>query len=424
MVDPPLRVWWVNQYAVPPDQPGGTRHFEMAGELGRLGIDARIVASDLNLTTRAYSRRRGPRSIAPVHEKIGDVSFTWLSAGSYAANDWRRVASMGVFALGVFAHLLTRRSPRKNSVVIGSSPHLFAALAAWAAAWVRRLPFVFEVRDLWPESYIEMTGKGGGIEIRIMRSIAHLLYRRADLVIVLAKPNEERVVAAGVDPWRVVTIPNGVDLGQFDEETGRVTIAVPGWFTFVYAGVHGPANGLEVVVDACALLAAEGDDTIRVVLVGDGPVKSSLIARARSAGLSNLTFYDPVPKDEVPALLRSADAGLMILAPVELFSYGVSPNKLFDYLAADLPVLTNVPGLVANIIEDADAGLEVPPGDPAALAAGMRRLAERFAAGPRPKGRAYVAEHFDRRKMAARLATDLRRVLQRSDGGRSVVVPT
>src|SRR4051794_36374117 len=157
--DESIRVYWVNQFAVTPDQPGGTRHYDMSSELRRRGCDVRIVASDLNLTTRSYSRRRHWWSTRAIHERVADVPFEWLSAGTYAANDWRRAASMGVFAVAVLVHMLASRVRRGSTVFIGSSPQLFAAFATYLAARARRVPFVLEVRDLWPESYTEMTGK-------------------------------------------------------------------------------------------------------------------------------------------------------------------------------------------------------------------------------------------------------------------------
>lgn len=401
----PLAVHWVNQYAATPDQPGGTRHFDMATELRRHGLDVRIVSSDLNLTTRSYGRRRHRWSLRRIDEQVGNVPFSFLPAGSYSANDWRRVASMAVFSVTVFVHLLRLRA-RRRLVVIGSSPHLPGAFAAWAAARLRRLPFVLEVRDLWPESYAAMTRRLRGAEIGAMRTIADLLYRRSEAVVVFTSANRDHVIGRGANPTAVHVIPNGVDLDQFDTPSAlSKSLGRPGVFTFVYAGAHGPANGLEAVLDACAILQQRDRSGLRVVLLGDGPAKNDLMADAARRGLTNVEFHDPVGKEDVPAALRTADAGLMILAPVDLFSYGVSPNKLFDYLAADLPVITNVPGLVSDIVDASRAGLTVPPGDPEALANAMVRLADEQAVPDtrRPSGRPYVAEHYDRKRLAAQL---------------------
>ena len=123
--NPELEIYWVNQFAVPPDQPGGTRHFDFATELQRRGHKVRLIASDLNLATRKYSRRRGTGDVKPISEVIRGVRFTWLTAGAYRSNNWRRVASMVVFGLATFHHLV-RVERKPNTVFIGSSPHLFA----------------------------------------------------------------------------------------------------------------------------------------------------------------------------------------------------------------------------------------------------------------------------------------------------------
>ena len=407
-----LFIYWVNQYAVPPDQPGGTRHFDFATELQRRGHRVRVVASDLNLATRNYSRRPGPRDWRAVTEDIRGVRFSWLTAGWYRGNNWRRVASMVVFGLATFRHLV--RVPRDRSTVfIGSSPQLFAALGTWAAARVRRVPFVLEVRDLWPESYAEVSGKTRGPEITLMRLVADLLYRQAEAIIVLAAPNTARIIERGAHPDRIVVVPNGVDLDGFATPGDGRDLSAPGAFTFVYAGAHGPANGLETVVRAAQLLQEQGRDDIRVVLLGDGASKEELLELSRKLGLTNIEFVDPVPKEAVAATLRTADAGLMILAPVDLFTYGVSPNKLFDYMGVGLPVLTNVAGLVSDIVADAGVGRTVTPGDAEALAKGMVAMADDPPADAAQRGHDFIAEHYHRRTLAGRVEDTLRSLRRR-----------
>lgn len=394
-----LQIYWVNQYAVPPDQPGGTRHFDFATELQRRGHRLRIIASDLNLATRTYSRRQGTTDVKAITENIGGVRFTWLTAGSYRGNNWRRVASMIVFGVATFHHL-TRVEKDRSTVFIGSSPHLFAALGTWAAARVRRVPFVFEVRDLWPESYSEVSGKDTGPEVMLMRGIADLLYRQAAAIIVLANSNVDRICERRVKRSKIVLVPNGVDLDGFSDDSGGIDLSTPGAFTFVYAGAHGPANDLETVVHAAHELERRDRTDIRIVLLGDGASKDGLIDLSRQLQLNNITFVDPVSKAEVGATLQTADAGLMVLAPVDLFTYGVSPNKLFDYMGAGLPVLTNVAGLVSDIVARAGVGTSVRPGDPAALAEGMAAMADNPPADAAERGEAFIRANYDRRTLA------------------------
>jgi glycosyltransferase involved in cell wall biosynthesis len=212
-------------------------------------------------------------------------------------------------------------------------------------------------------------------------------------------------VRHGGRPARIVFVPNGVDVEAFAVTTGELPTDLS-WIeerpTFVYAGAHGPANGLDLVLDAAERLQDHGQDDLRILLVGDGPVKADLQRDAQQRALTNVVFRDPVPKQVIPAILQRCAGGLMVLKNVELFRYGVSPNKLFDYLACDLPVVTNVPGNVARTVADAEAGIVVPPGDPEALADAMVAVAAGEVASG--SGARYVKEHRDRRLLADRLA--------------------
>ncbi|HEV2180395.1 MAG TPA: glycosyltransferase family 4 protein, partial [Gemmatimonadaceae bacterium] len=184
-------------------------------------------------------------------------------------------------------------------------------------------------------------------------------------------------------------------------------------FTLVYAGAHGPANGLDTVLAAAALLL---DHPIRIVLVGDGPAKSELQTRAAREQLPNVEFRDPVPKTAMPNLLASAHAGLMVLRDAPLFAFGVSPNKLFDYLAAGLPVVCNVPGDVAAMLRNAQAGEQANDPSPRALADAIVRLAQRTPDALRAMGdagRAWIGREHSRTVLAQRLDSALRPLVER-----------
>ena len=405
-----LNVYWVNQATGTPDQPGGTRHFDMAAALVRRGSKVTLVASDLSLLRRTYSRRHTHWDLRPRREQVCGVDAVWLSAGRYERNDWRRLASMVLFGAGAFVYLGWQRR-RAGSVVIGSSPHLFGALGAWGAARVRRIPFILEVRDLWPESYTALTGRTSGGLLWLMRWIADLLYARACAIVVLAEGSIDAIASKGVPRERIHFVPNGVDMARFEKQQARGTHG--SCLTFAYTGAHGPANGLEVLVRACALLQSSGHDHIKVLLVGDGPAKDALIDQARRLKLRNLEFRDPVPSEQMPMLLSSVDAGLMLLARAELFSYGVSPNKVFEYLAAGLPIVNNVPGAVADLIDRAGAGESCAAGDAEALANTIVAVGSEIVAGTARyrSGRSFVERHYDRRVLAVRLEGILREVV-------------
>jgi glycosyltransferase involved in cell wall biosynthesis len=395
-----VRVYWINQFSVTPNQPGGTRHYDMARELCRHGHDVLLLASDLSLTARSYSRRRGPWDLKSIEESVDGVQFIWLPAGIYTRNDWRRLLSMVIFSVAVFFRLIRVPCP-PPTVFIGSSPHLFGALATWAAASMRRAPFVLEVRDLWPESYTDITGRRRGAFVGLLRIVADFLYRRADEIIVFTPENIERVAGRGIDAKKIRCIPNGVDLSMFNGHAHNLAETV----VFVYAGAHGPANGLEVILQACEELRKRGVSNWHVILVGDGPSKTDLMAHASRLELDQVEFRVPVPKQAIADLFSEVDVALMILAPAELFASGVSPNKLFDYLAADLPIVNNVPGGVADIIAAAGSGITCSPGDPVALASAIEEMMKRLRRNPgsHRTGRAYVAIEFDRQRLSERL---------------------
>ena len=219
----------------------------------------------------------------------------------------------------------------------------------------------------------------------------------------LAEGSIAAVTADGARADRVTFIPNGADPADFavteDRDDLRRSYGMEG-LVFLYAGAHGPANGLDLVLDAAAELA-ESDPEVQFWLVGAGMEKATLVADAERRHLTNVVFHDPVPKEEMPRLLAAADVGLHVLADVELFRHGVSPNKLFDYMAAAKPVLTNNLGEVADLVDEAGAGIAV---EPTGLADGARQIA---AAGSDQRarwgadGERFMTEKRSRRARAA-----------------------
>jgi glycosyltransferase involved in cell wall biosynthesis len=392
--------YWVNQFLATPDTPGGTRHADFAARLVSRGVPVELVGSDFNLTARTYARRGGPRALGAVEQAVGGVRVHWLWAAPYEQNDWKRYANMASFAAATFAFLM-RVPVDARTTFIGSSPSLLAAQATAYAAARRGVRFVLEVRDLWPESLIEVSGKDGTVA-KVLRRIADDLYRRADRIIVLTERNADAIADRGISRDKFVYVPNSVDPDMFAAPGAEPL--VPGRFAAVYAGAHGPANDLDTLLDAAALLHARGDDRVQVVLVGSGPEKVRLTERARSAGLDNVTFLDPVPKAAIPGLFARCQAGILVLRDLPLFRYGVSPNKLFDYMGASLPVVTNVAGDCGDIVRQAACGVTVGPGDASELALGLAALArDPTAAAQGVSGRRHVLAHFNREHLVERL---------------------
>jgi glycosyltransferase involved in cell wall biosynthesis len=215
------------------------------------------------------------------------------------------------------------------------------------------------------------------------------------------------ITRRGIDTRKVTMIPNGCDLELFHPEIGeaiRPEGVTPEDFMAIFSGAHGIANGLDAVLAAAAELKRRGRTDIKLVMVGDGQLKPSLMKQAEAQGLDNCIFLSPISKKELTSLQRGADAGLMILANVPAFYYGTSPNKFFDYISTGLPVLNNYPGWLADLIQQNHCGVVVPPENPQAFADALEYLKdhrdERYEMGK--KARKLAESEFSREALAGR----------------------
>ncbi len=384
----------LNHFALPRNSAGGTRHVEMFGLLSSRWT-ATVIAGDRNLFDQSEVRSQGI---------LQTVRVT-----PYTGNGVSRVVNWVSFALSGGIRALRDERP---AVVYGSSPHMLSALAGWVIARLRRAGFVLEIRDLWPQILLDsgmMTESS--FVYRCLKGLERFLYQRADAIIVLASGSIGPILAEGIDEAKIYFVPNGADPSDFAVEEEREALRSEfgfNRFTAVYAGAHGPANGLDLVLQAAIELEAEG--LFQIVLFGDGVEKSELVERAKGLGLKSIEFRDPVPKEQIKRVLAAADVGLHSLADIDLFKHGVSPNKLYDYMAAGLPALTNTGGDVARMVETAGSGIAV---DPAGIAEGMRTIAamseaERSELGH--AGRSFMWDERSRAAMAGRVEQVLDRV--------------
>ncbi len=397
-----MNIWLVNHYAILPQQAGGTRHYALARELVEREHQVTIVASSFDHTTRQelHISDGAPSRL----EVVDGIRFLWLRTPPYGGNSARRLWNTMVFARKVLG-LRAEDLGGPPDVVLGSSPHLFAAWAAERLARRHRVPFVLEVRDLWPQSLVDLGSFSEGHPfIRWLERIERGLYRRARRIITLLPGAADHIAHKGGHPGRIVWIPNGVDLRLLPPPSPpepRESL------TFLYAGTHGLANGLQVILEAADRLRTS---PVSFRLVGDGPDKPRLMALAEKKGLTNVVFEPPVPKSRIPDLLREADAFLMVLRDSPVFRWGVSPNKLFDYMAAARPVIFSV-NTPLNPVESAGAGVTVPAEDADALAGAALKLLtmsseERWQMGLR--GRKYVEDNHDFGRLACKLESVLR----------------
>jgi glycosyltransferase involved in cell wall biosynthesis len=395
-----MHVLLIHQAFAHPDEPGGTRHYELACHLVRAGHEVTIVAGGLNYLT---GRQQTARALDEPGLRIIRVRSTGRLHSSYA----ERALSFFAFAAGA---LRAARSAGRVDLVWGTSPPLVQLLPAWIVSLRVRAGFVFEERDLWPEFAIGMGVVREGLLARAALRFKRFMYARACRIIINSPGFLPTVTGYGVPRDKIEVIPNGVDVEQFDP-TERAPEIRAEWdatdrFVVVYAGALGPANDLDIVLEAAAQL--RGTPAL-FVLVGDGRVRSALQEAAAARGLDNVRFVAAQPKRRMKSVLGAADACLASLRDIPLFTT-TYPNKVFDYMAAGRPVLLAIDGVIREVVEQARAGVFVPPGNGTALAAAVREMMNDRAAAAAmgARGRQAVCERFDRRVHARRLEQVLR----------------
>ena len=248
-------------------------------------------------------------------------------------------------------------------VVFSTTTPLTAGIPGIFTRLFTRKPFVFEVRDLWPELPREMGVITNPVILWLMSVLEWASYKSAHRLVGLSPGIVDGIARRGIKRERIALVPNGCDLGLFgaDVAAWRPETVRDDQLLAVFTGTHGTANGLSSVLDAAKVLKTRGRDDIQIALVGNGREKPALKAHAEAEGLDNIHFLDPVPKKDLVGLLKGADIGLQILKNVPAFYYGTSPNKFFDYVAAGLPVLNNYPGWLAGLITENNCGFSVPP---------------------------------------------------------------
>jgi glycosyltransferase involved in cell wall biosynthesis len=395
-----MHILLIHQAFVALDEPGGTRHHELARYLAERGHRVTVIAS-----TVSYLTGKSEAAEALIEEMDGGGNVTVLRARAYSAlhrSFFHRVISFFSFMASSF---LLGLKVRQVDLVWGTSPPIFQGVTAWLLARLKRAPFLFEVRDLWPAFAIQVGVLCNPLLIRLSLWLERFLYRHADRVMVNSPGFIEHVRERGAR--EIELVPNGVDTRMFDPFASGIAFrkehSLEGRFVALYAGAHGLSNDLGVVLQAAQRLADRPE--IRIVLLGDGKEKPALMAQAAEMGLTNLHFLPPVPKAGMADALAAADACIAILKPIPLYAT-VYPNKVFDYMAAARPVILAIDGVIRQVVEQAQGGVFTPPGDPDALAGAILRLVENPAEARQMglNARSYVEANFDRAALARRLA--------------------
>ena len=401
-------LWILNHYAISPDMPGGTRHFDLASELVKKGHDVTIFASGFDHHTHRYMKI-DPKEKIRVEEYDG-VRFVWINTKPYSKNDWRRVMNMISYGWRVLG---CGRGIPKPDVVIGSSMHPFAALAGWRLARRHKARFIFEVRDLWPQTAVDMGAmKESGLPAKLLYAWEKFMYERAEKIIVLLPYAKEYIVSRGISPEKVFWLPNGVNLDRFDhpaplEHTSEVAKAFEnclGNFKVVYIGSHAISDGLDIILEAAKLLQ-EKSENVHFILIGEGSEKSKLVLKAQAMGLMNISFCAPVAKQVIPTALLAADCLVFPVQNLNVYRFGISFNKAYDYLASSKPII--IAGNPRNnIVKEANCGIAVEPENPNALADAIieiYNMPEEKRKELGMNGRRYVEQHHSTKILAEKL---------------------
>jgi glycosyltransferase involved in cell wall biosynthesis len=395
-----MKVLYFHQHFSTPKGSAGIRSYEMARRLIARGHQVTMVCGSYGGGETGLAqpftngRRRG------VVDGIDIIEF------DLAYSNADGLAKRALTFLKFAARSIGLAFTEKYDLVFATTTPLTAGIPGIFARWFRCKPFVFEVRDLWPELPRAMGVIKNPLVLGAMSILEWASYRSAHNAIGLSPGIVDGIAHRGVRRERIAMVPNGCDLRIFgaEVEPWRPSQVRDTDLMAVFAGTHGMANGLDAALDAAAELKRRGRDDIKILLIGQGKLKSALMARAEREGLDNVVFHDPVNKARLAGLMASTDVGLQLLANVSAFYYGTSPNKFFDYIAAGLPVLNNYPGWLAEIINANACGFAVPPDNAAAFADALERAADdRAALAPMgARGRQLAEREFDRALLADR----------------------
>ncbi|QNH51164.1 glycosyltransferase family 4 protein [Acinetobacter venetianus] len=366
-----MKILYFHQHFSTPKGSAGIRSYAMAQSLIRNGHQVTMVCGSFGAGQTGLTQpfNKGMRRGMVDGIDIIEFELPYSNALSFL----KRILIFLSFAFKSIKVALIEQ----YDVVFATTTPLTAGIPGIFAKWFRRKPFVFEVRDLWPELPKAMGVIKNPIVLWMMSVLEWTSYHSADRLVGLSPGIVDGIIKRGIAPEKVASIPNGCDLDIFasEHQAWRPEGVQPTDLMAIFTGTHGLANGLNAVLDAAVELKKRQRTDIKLVLVGDGMQKKALLERAAELQLDNVIFHDPVNKAKLAGLMASADIGLQILANVPAFYYGTSPNKFFDYISAGLPVLNNYPGWLAELITKEQCGFAVPPENPQAFADALEQAA-------------------------------------------------
>ena len=403
-------VWIINHYARAPYSAGGTRHFDLAKRLHDAGWKTWIFAASIEGDAQRQRLEKHERSRS---ETVANVHFRWLNTPPYQGNGSGRIINMAVFSWKMLARKTTADLERPT-LIIGSTVHPLAAAVAALLARRYRVPFIFEVRDIWPETLIAMgrTRRHSPAAL-LLGSLERWLCRQASQVVSVMPKYDTYLKARAIAAPPVAYIPNGVNL---DNIGAPLAYRKPDIFRLTYLGAHGTANDLQTLVRAMEIIEqTHGLSSIECHLIGAGLLKQALVDYCADRGMKQVIFHAPVSKSAIRTTAADTQAFVLCVRKLpSLYKYGISMNKTPDYMAMGRPVITALEA-VNNPVTEAGAGICVEPENPERLAEAIMKMAamsetELRAMGLR--GRRYVEQKHDMKLLAQRLADVMARCLE------------
>ncbi|MGU9805357.1 UNVERIFIED_CONTAM: glycosyltransferase family 4 protein [Pseudomonas sp. CM11] len=372
-----MKIWYIHPYAGGPGVGRYWRPYYFSKYWNRAGCQSLVISAAYHHLLEPDEYRHAPL------ERDG-AKYVYVPTTRYRKNGFKRTLSMLVFSCLLFPFcFLQAYRTGKPDVIIYSSPHPFGVPSAWLAAKIFRAKFVFEVRDIWPLSLVELGGlRPDSLLVRITGWIEKFAYKQADKVISLLPCADKHMMERGLDPQKFLWVPNGVDIEEVNLKTpedGQLLRDVrrykeEGYFILVYAGAHGEPNALEGLVRAAKILEAK-KLKIKILLIGKGERKEELKNFVVLNALNSVEFFEQQPKEVVLSALSIAAAGYISLKGQPIFRFGISPNKLWDYMLSGLPIIFACKA-GNDPVEDYSCGFSADPEDAEDIARTISKLYE------------------------------------------------
>lgn len=407
-----MRIAYLCQYFPPEIGAPSARVSELSRAWTELGHEVCVITGLPNHPTGRISPEYRKVTFRKEHRDGVEVWRNWLYA---TPNEGFIKKTLSHLSFMVSSAVLSTPRLTGVDILIVSSPTFFSVLTAWFMSRTRGIPFVFEVRDLWPGIFIELGVLKNPVIIRLLESLEMFLYRAAARVVVVTDSFGDHLRARGVPAAKLATITNGVDGTFFTpvarDERFRREQELAG-FVVLYIGAHGISHALHRLLDAAELTSDDPD--ICWVFVGEGAEKAQLVSTARTRGLANVRFFAGQPKELMPAWYAACDVAVVPLRNIPLFD-GFIPSKMFEIMACGRPIVGSVRGEARRILQASGAALTIDPEDARAIAAAVRQLKADPAMASRlgAAGRQFVLANYDRKELAGRYAALLESVVNR-----------